>query len=459
MGKRIVAVHLTSRDIGLAVAETSLRSLRVAALERNPLGEPEAARIPPELRPDVTIASLPATALLFRILEFPFGDRRRLDQAVGPALEEHLPLALDDCRSAYDLVSEQRPFRVLAGMIPRHELEERCRRLEALGLAPARVVWAPSAALSTYAAALTAQYPDAIVIHCDGDAVVVAAFSDGRLSGLRIHPTCDTERLVRNIAWTIRTFENSAREVFIGGIGAGRLSEALAAAVTEKTIAAAADQPPPLQIPATEDWTAHATSLGLVMAAGGQTDAPALTFPVAPEMEPAAGRWRELRPLAAWGAAAVVFLLLAFVFDTARLSRRAGALEAEADRIVRQVLPAAAGAPGRRLKLELRAAELERRLGAGAAPGGVSALGTLAALSQAVPKQVGVEFDFYLYDPPEVRVRGHGNDFEDVTKLERALEASEAVESVEANNVRAAVSGGGVDFDLTIHLATEEERS
>ena len=72
---------------------------------------------------------------------------------------------------------------------------------------------------------------------------------------------------------------------------------------------------------------------------------------------------------------------------------------------------------------------------------------------------MAVEFDFYLYDPPEVRVRGHGDDFEDVTKLERALEGSEAVESVEANNVRAAVSGAGVDFDITIRLATGEARS
>ncbi len=460
MGKRIVAVHLTGRDAGIAVAEASLRSLRIVELARAPLPPAGSHLTVAERAADLVVASLPATAVLFRMLEFPFGDRRRLDQAVGPSLEEHLPLTLDDCRSAYDIARDERPYRVLAGMVPQQQFDEQLRRLESVGLAPARLVWAPTAALSAYAAVLATRGGGAFVIHCDGDSVVVAALVGGSLHGLRVHPMCEHKRLARNVAWTIRTLETDARDVLIGGVGADELAPVLAEALPAKAVSLAGAEAPPVELPETEDWTLHATALGLALSAGGESRAPTLAFSTGSEStaSPSARR-AELRPLAGWALAACVLAASAFAMDTVRLSRRTHALEAEADRIVGQVLPSAAGAPGRRIKLELRAAELDRRLNAGGAPSGISALGTLAALSQAVPKQVAVEFDFYLYDPPEVRVRGHGDDFEDVTKLERALEGSEAVESVEANNVRAAVSGAGVDFDITIRLATGEARS
>jgi len=394
------------------------------------------------------------------MLEFPFGDRRRLDQAVGPALEEHLPLTLDDCRSAYDIARDERPFRVLAGMTPREQFDETLRRLESFGLAPAHLIWAPTAALSAYAAVLADRGGETVVIHCDGDTVVAAVLAGGSLLGLRIHPMCEGKRLIRNVAWTIRTLETDAHEVLVGGVGAAQIAPVLAEALSEKAVSLAGTEAPPIELPETEDWTLHATALGLALFAGGESQVPVLAFPTGTEFIASPGARRsELRPLAGWALAACLLAASAVVMDTVRLSRRTHALEAEADRIVGRVLPSAAGAPGRRIKLELKAAELERRLNAGGAPGGISALGVLAALSQAVPKQIAVEFDFYLYDPPEVRVRGHSDDFEDVTKLERALEASEAVESVEANNVRAAVSGGGVDFDITIRLATGEARS
>jgi hypothetical protein len=116
-----------------------------------------------------------------------------------------------------------------------------------------------------------------------------------------------------------------------------------------------------------------------------------------------------------------------------------------------------ASGPGRRLKMETRAAELERRLGEAAGVGpGATPLGVLTDMSAAVPPDLEVEFDLYAYDPPTIRLRGRSTSFESVTRLQEVLRAGGRFAAVEVSDVRAAVDKG-VEFELTLKVAGEEQ--
>jgi hypothetical protein len=79
-------------------------------------------------------------------------------------------------------------------------------------------------------------------------------------------------------------------------------------------------------------------------------------------------------------------------------------------------------------------------------------LSVLLELSKNIPREIEVEFDSYTYDAPNVRLSGQGASFEAVTRLQQLLEARAVFASVEVKDVRSAVSGSGVDFQMTIRL-------
>ena len=117
MNSRILAVHLTGERLCLVSAESTLRSLRVESivdLQRD--RAMSLGRLFPGASWDRVIASIPATAGAFRFLSFTFRDRRRLQQAIGPALEEHIPLELEQCLTAWDFVT-RRSARISVTMI------------------------------------------------------------------------------------------------------------------------------------------------------------------------------------------------------------------------------------------------------------------------------------------------------------------------------------------------------
>ena len=150
MANHILAVHLAAGHIGFGVAESTLRSLRVTALGRMEAGSTMFADLVSDRNWDRVVASVPAEAAVFRILDFAFHDRRRLGQAVGPALEEHVPFSLDDSVASFDLVGPGRHGSVLAVMAQRAALESHLETLHAYDIWPQRLIWAPSATLEIW---------------------------------------------------------------------------------------------------------------------------------------------------------------------------------------------------------------------------------------------------------------------------------------------------------------------
>ncbi len=458
MSSRTLAVHLTSKRLVAVLAEVTMRGMQIQRVEDRPAPTDDA---PPawaaDLAYDRVVATVGSDMALFRFLELPFGDRRRITQAVGPALEEHVPLSLDEAEVVWDWDGSSGGRRVLAAMARTATLDAHADRIAALfGRRPERMPWAPAATVAAYRAAATGSADSWSLVDVGADGALVATVESGRLAGLHLVAPCDDELLVRNVAWSLRALGPSGPTVVLGGARAAAIEEAAANALEDMAILPAPREHPLAGAPAAR-WSAVAPAIGALLIAGGRAERPALEFAAAAggSSSAALGVLGELRPLASWGAAALALLTLAAGIDYARLASERAAVVAATDAAIQDVMPGTSGA-GARLKLEMRARELADRAGSTAGGAVASPLEVLAELSRAVPRNLDIEILDLVHAPPAVRFSGKGADFEVVTKLEEALSASSIFSSVEIKDVQAAVSGSGVDFKVILQLAGAE---
>lgn len=452
MASHILAVHAAGGQIAFAVAVSTLRSLRLSALGRVAASSPVIAELAAERDWDHVIASVAAESAVHRFLEFPFHDRKRLTQAVGPALEEHVPISLDEGYAAFD--SAGRRGRVLAAMTTHATVEEQLAALAAHGVHPERLVWAPSAILEVYLRAVGAE-ADFVAVDLGEEAAVVGAYAAGELTALRVVRRTDDDVFVRNVGWSLRTIERLPDRIVAGGSRAsdvvGTLAESLAGLCVEHL---PFDSPVALEPTAAPGWRGLAAPLGLVLAAAGRLQAPTIEFPLGHADEPANAEIADtVRQLAPWAAAAAAMTLTAIGLDQAQLELQARRLQQRADRAYQSVMPGSAGGPGQRVKMELRLSALENRRAETAGTGAhTSPLAVLSKMSSVVPPQLQVEFESYNYDPPDVRLRGQGATFETVTRLQQVLDAQAGFSDVSVGNVRTAADGVGVVFELRFRV-------
>ena len=456
MANHTLAMHLANERLCLAVAESTLRSLRVTTLAEVAPGSPQAAEIIADRVWDRVVTSLPTAAAVFRMLDLPFRDRRRLSQAVGPALEDYVPFSLDEMTIAFDLASSNESGPVLGVMVARDEIASHRAAVASYGLETQRLVWAPSAVLGAYRAAVGRDIAfTAVDVSIDG--TVIGCFDEQGLTGMRVlGPSRDDEKLVRDIAWSVRSLDPSGERLVFGGMRTQtlhlRLSETLSGMRFESLPTRA-----PLEMPhhLETGWRNSAAAVGLVLAATGELPQPCIELSTG--MLSSSGGRVELREAAAslapWAALTMIAFVTAYGLDLARLQGAADRLEDQAEKIYRSAMTTGSGGVGRKTKLELRLSELERqRSDAAGSRTHAGPLSVLLEMSRNVPSDIEVEFDTYVYDAPNVRLSGQGASFESVTRLQQLLESRAVFAQVEVNDVHSAVSGSGVEFEMTIRL-------
>jgi type II secretory pathway component PulL len=451
----VLALHTAAGWVTAAVAESTLRSSRITGLAAAPAGSAQITELLASRRWDRVICALPARAAYYRFLDLPFRDHRRLAQAVGPALEEHVPLSLDEGMTAFDTAGARRSGRVLAAMVRRSTIEDLSKSVEALGLTPSQWVWEPTAVLAAYRPLLDPEQAT-VVVDVGIDCTVVAACDKGEIAGIRVISAATEPGFARDLGWAVRTLEMAAERAVLGGHHHEIAAETVAAVLDDVRVELLPnDCPVALADRAKSAWRGLTTVVGLVLVASGSAEPPVVSFTgsgVAPEA--ATTERRELlRRFAPWAAATGVLLALAAGLDTARLMRHAARQDRVAERIFSTAMPGVPGGGGLRMKLDLKLEELLRRQAE--LQGGTSAdsaLGILVAMSEAVPGDVEVEFESYAFDPPNVRLRGQASSFETVTRLQEILRTSTSYQNVDVSDVRSAASGEGVQFELTIRL-------
>ncbi len=456
MSSKILAVHLSPRRLCTAVAESTIGTFRVTSLGDAQAGTDE--EIAAKLGAgewDRVVASLPADRALFRFLTLPFSERRRVAQAVGPALEEHVPLSLDEAKVAWDFAAADpgNIAPVLAAMAPRADVTRQLDRLSRAGLTPSKLIWEPVATAEVYRRAID-DPTGFTAIDIGPDGAVVAALSPAGLHDLRLVGHSDPDLMVRNLAFTLRAMPSRSGRIVIGGAFGARAREPLARALGGLTIE---ELPAECPLEGIDDpaWREATPAIGLLHAATGSVSVPVIDF--GQTTSAWSGPLRDgIQPLVPWAVAAAALALTAGLIDYARLSGHVGELDRRAAAIFREAVPGDRSDKARRLKMEMRLRELQGIAeGSGTATGSASPLAVLSAVSGAVPDDVAVELDTLQHAPPTVRMTGKGESFEAVTRLEEALSASGRFESVAVKDVHAAVNGAGVDFQVELRLLGE----
>lgn len=444
MSSKVLLVHLTDRQLATAVVESSLSAATITAVQ---VSTPSQPRLP-AADFDRVIATVPATAALFRLLELPFRDRARLSQAVGPALEGHVPISLDEGTAHFDYSGSDHDAPILAAIARNSDLERHSARLTELGATPTRLLWEAPTALAAYRAAAGATTFWAIDASEDG--AIIAAYEHGTLVGLRIVAACAPELFKRNLVWSFAALEHSADTIWIGG----NVAEIAAMAADEAGITAERRPLPdqaPIACTVAAPWDELAPLAGLALIAAGEAESPIIDFSsqgssiIDTVREYAA----ELRPLLPWAAAALLLALSSVAVDYVGLMQARGRLEQQAERIYTSVMNKDSGGAGRRLKLEMRLSELGgARNTSGARVG--SPLSSLTALSSALPAKLDIELEEFRQNIDGVKLRGRAASFETVTQVEEALRGESAFSDVEVRDVHAATSGEGVDFQIVL---------
>jgi len=455
VANHILAIHLTAQRLSVAAAESTLRSLRVTTLAEVAPDSEQAAAIIGDRKWDRVIATLPSDMAVFRMLDLPFSDRRRLSQAVGPALEDYVPFSLDESITGFDATSNVSGRPVLAVMTAAREVAAQREALARYGLTAERFYWAPTVTLAAYRRSV-GEDKAFTAIDVSEDAAVVGCFDEHGLVSLRVVDGADDETLVRNLAWSVRTLDPPSDRIVVGGARVQQIHLGLSETLSGMRFEALpTDAPVEMPHHLQTNWRTSAVALGLVLAAAGEHGRPSIEFAGAQgeTLGPPAEVREAGRSLLPWALAAAATFSVAGGLEYARLARTANHLEAQAEAIYRTAIPSGSGGAAQKMKLELRLSELERaRSESASSRTHAGPLAVLLQMSKQVPRELDVEFDSYIYDAPNVRLSGRGASFEAITRLQQLLEERESFASVEVSDVHSAVSGNGVEFEMTILL-------
>lgn len=168
--KNVLGLDLGSHSLKAVELQQSLRNLTAVHVRSVPRDEeqplPEVLRRFIEvhrLATDHVVTALRGDRLSVRRLEFPFGERRRLAQAVPFEVEDTLPFELDQVVLDWQLIdSERNRSRVVAAIAPRVRVSELIESLHEAGC-DARTVEAEGLVLANLCAAFDLSGPRLLV--------------------------------------------------------------------------------------------------------------------------------------------------------------------------------------------------------------------------------------------------------------------------------------------------------
>lgn len=476
MPNRILALDVSGSRLAAVVVESSFRNrtfLAHAVEPRDPerpLAEDLRAFLDRHrLSGDMVIAAIDGMDAAFRILDLPFRDRKKLAQTVPFEIETLVPIPLEEGVVDFQVLSrEAEGARLLAVIVPRGKIVERLETLDAAGVEPVTLGFAPLAAMNVVR--LLEDLPDGTwAFVCGrGSETVLGIWRDGRLDGLRVLATApgdDAESIAAEILWTLRSLRDGGGSPIVDAIEGlsivfgGALPADLGEALRRRGL-----RPRPLGeirgrgLP--EAIRARlgdlAVAIGLVEGRSGEEDAFSVDF----RREEFAhhGRGEELRgrlgQLGFLAGAVVLLFGVSEAFSYYQLSSRYEAVSGRVRRIFEETLP---GTPviDEVSQIQEKIGELERRRNQLGGP--VSVLEALREISLRSPENPRMFVDELSFDGPTILLRGKTSSFEAVETVKKNLAASDLFHDVQVRDPRT-TADGTVEFRLTIALAPDAPR-
>jgi Type II secretion system (T2SS), protein L len=477
MAQRILALELADDRVEAALGERVWSSFALLGTFQSERAEDE-PDLAPALRrllsqtgiPDLVVSALPGELVAKRLLDLPFTDRRKLDQAVPFALEEHLPFAIEEAVVAYiSLMRHEKNSLVLAALVRRDDLRAHLDLLAEVGLDP-KTVTLSSLALSSLinrtrngnghepASHLLVEFEHrrTSVVLLDNGGVPRAL----RTLPVGLDPALDAQHadssagaIIAAVRQTMLSHEAEpgATDVIVSGPAAAskevrdRFSRELA-----------------LPIHGVEDldcsallgrqdrhWIRQASSVAMLLGEMPNNPMPLLNFRAGEFAFQ--GRTGDLTPLYTSGliaAALGVLLVLHVILNIVTNVHHLNLLNRETAIAAAPVVPAVAGDRAKHA-VALRLAAARKRLGLlGGSGGPASPLDTLLLLSRAIPGGLGIDLDEMGIDDTGLKLSGKADSYATIEQLRKALGATHRLGDIQVSE-----EGPGEAHKVIFHLS------
>lgn len=475
MAQRILAVELGKDRVQAALGERAWSSFALIGTYQSERAEDETDLAPAIRRllsktgiPDLVISALPGELVAKRLLNLPFSDRRKLEQAVPFALEEHMPFSVEESVVAYlPLLRDGKNSLVLAGLVRKDDLRAHLELLAEAGLDPKTVTLSSLALSALINRSRNGDGADShlLVEFEDRRTSVVLLDHGGIPRALRtlpvgIDPGLDAQHaessagaIIAAVRQTMLSHaaEPGSTDLIVSGSAAGssevrdRLSRELA-----------------LPIHGVEDldcskilglgggeWIRQASCVAMLLGELPNQPVPLINFRLGEFVFH--GRTGDLAPLYAsglialgLGALMIAHLILSIVTNVHHLR----VLNREVAAVAAPIVPGVTGDHAR-IALTSRLAAARKRLGLlGGSGGPASPLDTLLFLSRGLPAGLAIDIDEMDLDDTGLRLAGKADSYATIEQLRKALNATHRLGDIQVSE-----EGPGEGHKVVFHLS------
>ncbi len=483
MGQRILALEIGDETVRAAAADRTHKALDLLGVyEEARTGEETSlseaiARVVAKAGPcDVVVTALPGAFVAQRLLTLPFTDRRKLQQTVPYALEEHLPFAVDDAAVAFARVGqEDSSSLVVAAFTRKEELQRHLELLARAGLDP-KVVTLSSLALAGFLArSRNGKRGSHLVLEID----------ESSTSLVLIDPT-GTPRAMRTIGHglDLRTPRSGAQEAganaILGAIRQTLLAHSTDGEMPELVLAGSVTAAPnvrqelssALEVPVRDmaefDYSAllhgaqsrqarFAGCFAMLLGEAAVAPLELLNFRTGEFVY--RGRSAGLGPLrltAGLGVALIAAAALHLTLALAVNARKLHLLNSEIVRLTEPVLGSPHPATAR-ADLQAKLTEMNKRLRLlGGNLGHGSPLDVLLQVSRAIPGNIPLQATSLEIDETGVKMDGSVDSFATVDHIKRSLERDGVFSAISVEHAGAGTDSSKVEFRLSAQLKDVE---
>ncbi|HSD09871.1 MAG TPA: type II secretion system protein GspL [Candidatus Binatia bacterium] len=471
MPNRILALDPHGAQLAAVIVETSFRSYQIVGY----YSEPRDPSVPlgAQLRTfvsrysmaaDTVLSALPGDAAVYRFLELPFRDWRKLQQTVPFELESQVPFAVDDAIVDFQVIDKTaNGARVFAALAPKSRIEDHLKALAEAGLDPAVVDFAPLTTLNVLQLFEGDRPERYAFLHVSAARGTLAIYRGGRLENLRVIDVAGeppVPAFVREIVWSLKSLnggppsgdEVELRGMLIGGSSGPELLDSLRSRV-DLTIQRLEDLPL-RHVPAALHGRQGTFAPALGLALREIADAPTLGLNFRRESFSYRRGQEEMQGvLTRLGVLGAVVLALFALWQGVSYYQLSSQYD-ELRNIVRQAFhEALPNTPvvdeAEQLQQEIKKLQKQQQqLGFGPT-GPVSPLEILRQISERAPTEPRINVDELAIDPDGVHLRAKTASFEAVETIRKKIAESPLFGEVQVKEPRT-TTDGKVEFRMNL---------
>lgn len=452
MRRRYIALQPGSGNWNYAVAISGKQGARLIAAGRfNPVpGKPLSEQLPESVGKvqvnDRFAWRLPARSALYRWIEFPFSDPRKIASTIRTEMAQRLPVADDDLEIYHQLQGENR---ALALAVKGEAIEEQLAAFddnrEPLG-------YLGLGLLSTIAG--LDEVEDGLLLAVEEGELSLGTVVDGWLTSQRtlvVKGDCDEDKVVRQAQMMARSVSPALTELSI----VGELAEGCRQKLKDAGFTVGQVSLPAKAVAVGDDLTSVAClALAAVKAERSGLNLRSGAYQLKND-------WHKFKRKL-WVLAALTLTLAVAVAGSAYLefswrSQVYDHLKGEMSKRYQQQFPGEPLVATASLQLQSKIKQLQKKVDqfGSSTPG---ALELLNAVSAGTDPRLSVDIQEYMQNEDGIRLSGRTKDFDSVSQLLTALKAVPFFSEVRIVDTKQAIAGSQVDFQLQLSIKAQGSR-